>query len=547
MQTIRTLRGNLAAANFPFISDFQGRTIIIPQYDSNYDRQLNSAADPDKDKGIPQVFYMHNCIPAETGYQSVGYTQLIAAANPAQTDFDQYFVLRDTSENKALFVPSTGKNYVYTAVSAAWNSINPLVEGSFPSTGLVTVSYIHKRTFVYYEKVGAFEYDFTTAMFSSVSFTGLTPTNIKGICSAVGYNIAFDDFTIYWSSATGETDFVPSLVTGAGSEIPNDLKGKIVAILPVPQGFFIYSTKNVVSAFYSGNVRFPWIFREIPNSAGITSTNNVGWQATLSLQYAWTTAGLMKLDRGGAEEVFPGVTDFISSHVFEDFDEVTEVFTTTYTLSNFKSKLTFVGSRYLIFSYGISSLTHALLYDTTLKRWGKLKITHIDVFEWPAPNFFGVRSYDQLSPNTYDDLVDNTYDQLSQQQFTTSSPRKDLCFLQQDGTVQLVNFDIGNTAANGVLFIGKYQFVRSSFISLLATELECIRQQSTNFVHKWLTTFDGKFFQATNTPMLMSSPTNSLVRRYQGRTVGQNHTLYIKGAFNLVSFLIEFVLTGGQR
>ena len=545
MPSLRTMRGNLGSANFPFVSDFQGRTIIIPQYDQNYDRQLNSAADPDKDKGVPQVFYMHNCMPSEQGYQSIGFEARIAAMAPPVADFDQYLLLRDSSENKALYVPAGGQNYVYTVPSGQWKSVSPLGIGSFPSTGLITVAYIHKRTFVYYEKLGAFEYDFTAAVFNPVIFAGLSPANIRGICSSVGYNIAFDDTTIFWSSTTIETDFVPSLVTGAGSEIPNDVRGKIVAVLPVPQGFFIYSTRNVVSAFYSGNVRFPWIFREIPNSAGINDSNNVGWQATLSLQYAWTTAGLMKLDRAGGEIVFPGVVDFYADRQFEDFDEITELFTTTYAGSDFRTKLTFVGSRYLVFSYGLTSLTHALIYDTTLKRWGKLKIPHVDAFEWPSPNFFGIRTYDQLLGTTYDQLIGNTYDSLSQQQLLVNSPKRDISFLQQDGTVKTVVFDIGNSASSGVLFIGKYQFTRTNVMTLTGTELESIRI-GANFTHKWLTTWDGKFFSRKNTPMIVGAITGSTAQRYQGRTTGDNHTLYFSGGFNLVSFLIEFIL-GGQR
>lgn len=547
MASLRNLRGNLAAALFPFVSDFQGRTIIIPQYDQNYDRQLNSGADPDKDKGVPQLFYMHNCMPTEAGYQSVGYDTPILPMNPANLDFDSFFVLRDTNENKALFVPAAGKNYVYTLPANGWASINPLSPGSVPGNVLVTASYIHKRTFIYYEKTGAIEYDFTNQVFNAVTFTALNPLVIRGICSAVGYNIAFDDTTIYWSSTVTETDFTPSLVTGAGSQIPTDLKGKIVAVLPVPQGFFIYTTKNIVSAFYSGNIRFPWIFREVPNSSGISSPENVAWQATLSLQYAWTTAGLMKVDRSGAEVVFPALTDFIASRVFEDFDESTELFSTTFLTTDLLTKLQFVGSRYVIVSYGITQLTHAIIYDTTIKRWGKLKITHVDCFNWPAPNFFGIRTYGQLLGTTYAALAGNSYAQLSQQQFIVESLKRNIAFLQQDGTVKIVNFDIGNLTSVGVMFIGKYQFVRNQLIELVGCDLESIGTAVTNFVHKWLTTYDGKFFSLKSTPTLVSYQAGSTAQNYKGRAIGMNHTLYFKGAFNLVSFVIEFVVTGGAR
>lgn len=549
MGSLRTLRGNLASANFPFVSDFQGRSIIIPQWDENYDRQVNAAAsgDPDRDKGVPQVFYMHNVMPTTNGYQSVGYDQMVGPKlAPAVTDFDQYFVLRDSSENKALFSPAGGNNYVYTVPAGGWASINPLPIGTFPSTGLVTSSYIHKRTFIYYEKIGAIEYNFTTQTFAVVAFGGLVAANIRGICSAVGYNIAFDDNVVYWSNTTDETDFVPSLITGAGSETPNDLKGKIVAILPVPQGFFIYTTKNIVSAFYSGNIRFPWIFREVPNSAGINNTNNVAWQATLSLQYAWTTAGLMRIDRSGAEIVFPGLADFVAGRTFEDYDEASQILSTTYASSDFLTKLCFTGSRYLILSYGLTQLTHALVYDTATKRWGKFKVTHVDAFEWPAPNFFGTRTYDQLLGNTYDQLIGNTYDSLSQQQFIVNSIKRDICFLQQDGTVLTVNFDVGNLASNGVLMIGKYQFIRNQFLQLDEVEVECVRANQS-FAMRWLTTYDGKFFLRTATPRLATAIAGSLARLYQGRSVGENHTLFFNGGFNLVAFLMTFIVGGGQR
>lgn len=546
MGTLRTLRGNLASANFPFVSDFQGRSIIIPQWDQNYDRQINTSADPDRDKGIPQVFYMHNVMPTNNGYQSIGYDTAIAAMNPAVTDFTQYFLLRDAAENKALFSPASGNNYVYTVPAAGWASINPLPVGSFPASGLITASYIHKRTFIYYEKIGAIEYDFTTQTFAVVPFAGLVATNIRGICSSVGYNIAFNDTTVFWSNTVDETDFVPSIITGAGSEIPSYCRGEIVVVLPVPQGFFIYTTKNIVSAFYSGNIRFPWIFREVPNSAGIKSTNNVAWQATLSLQYAWTTAGLMKIDRSGAEIVFPSLADFVAGRTFEDYDEGSATLLTTYYGSDFLTKLCFTGSRYLILSYGLTQLTHAVVYDTASKRWGKFKITHVEAFEWPAPNFFGVRTYDQLLGNTYDQLLGNTYDELSDQQFIVNSVKRDICFLQQDGTVKVVNFDVGNDTSNGVMLIGKYQFIRDSLVQLDQVEVECIRQ-NVSFVHKWLTTYDGKFFQQTTTPTLATLVTGSLSRLYQGRNIGMNHTLFFQGGFNLTSFLMTFVVAGGQR
>ena len=491
MPQYRSLRGNLAAANYPFISEFQGRTIIVPQFDQNFIKDINSVADPDKDRGVPQVFYMHNVMPTAQGFQSISYDTIGAAMDPPVTDFDQAFTLRDSAENKALWSPSSGNSYIFNGNTNAWQQVSPLPPNSFPANYLISIANIHGRTIVFYEKVGAYEYDFTNNIFNGVTLLGLNVANIRGILSSTGYMLAYDDSTVYWSNTQVEVDFVPSIVTGAGSQVPNDLKGKIVTVLPVAAGFIVYTTKNAVFAQYSGNIRFPWIFKEIPNSSGVKVPEDVTWQANLSFHYVYTTTGLMKVDRIGCEQVFPEATDFMTAQVMEDYDELTGVFSLFGTAGQLKHKLSFVGSRYLILSYGVQYLTHALVYDTGLKRWGKVKIPHVDVFEWPAPNFFGPRSYDQLTPNTYDDLEGTTYDQLSMQQASTTDPKLDVVFLQSDGTMQRLNFALTQANSNGVLLIGKYQFYRDKTIIIEAIDMENVPAENT-FTFQILSTWDGR-------------------------------------------------------
>ena len=68
-----TYRANLSAKSFPFISDNWGRTVIVPQYDNTFNRELSSQEDSDRDVGIPQAYYMHNVMPTAQGFQSVGW------------------------------------------------------------------------------------------------------------------------------------------------------------------------------------------------------------------------------------------------------------------------------------------------------------------------------------------------------------------------------------------------------------------------------------------------------------------------------------------
>jgi len=83
-----------------------------------------------------------------------------------------------------------------------------------------------------------------------------------------------------------------------------------------------------------------------------------------------------------AQIVLPEITDFLAGKVFEDFDEVTKELSLTELTATMKKKTKFISSRYLIVSYGITEFTHALIYDIALERLGKLKIAHVDCFEY---------------------------------------------------------------------------------------------------------------------------------------------------------------------
>jgi hypothetical protein len=75
------IRGNLSSAYFPLVSQYHGRTVIVSGQDNNFNRQLYSSADNDKDIGIPQMYYGHNIMPTGTGFLSVGFEQRVPAVD----------------------------------------------------------------------------------------------------------------------------------------------------------------------------------------------------------------------------------------------------------------------------------------------------------------------------------------------------------------------------------------------------------------------------------------------------------------------------------
>lgn len=539
-------RGNLSAARFPLVSAFHGRTIILPQYDMNYQRnQIFAGADQDRDIGVPQVYYMQNVMPTEQGYQSVGFSPAITGV-PGLTDFDQAIVVLDASGNKYLYSPASGKNRIFDAPNLAWAAYNDL-SAVVPNNVLVTSAFVQGVFYIFYANNGCYMYNNITKNFDAVVLNGLVTANIVGICGSNGYLLAWDsNGTLYWSSATTPTDFVPSLVTGAGSGAITDVKGNIVCILPANNGFIVYATQNAVGGVFTSNLRFPFNLKEITGSGGIRDKEHVSYESNLEEHYALTSAGLQAFTKNSCKTLLPETSDFITSRIFEDYDDATKLFTVQYITSDLLIKLAVIGARFFVLSYGISSLTHALIYDIVQKKWGKVKIVHVDCFQFSTPNLYGAVTYDMLlTLNTlYSDLLDTTYDDLSTAVKVPDKARRIIGFLQNDGTVQLLNFDLGQINHSAVLLLGKYQFVRGNYIQFFGVEVENV-DQGSNYQCFVLPSYDGKNFAPAVTPFLKNN--TGLLREYALRNTAQSHTLLFIGSFSLTSVIITYAKGGEIR
>ena len=567
-----TYRANLSAKSFPLISDNWGRSVIVPQYDNAFSRQLASAEDTDKDVGIPQVFYMHNVMPTPQGFQSVGYTTVIAAHASVVT-FTSVWILRDSSDTKALLgVTAAGDFYVNTG--SAW-----VFKFTAPVNNQVTVAYVSGITYIYVGLSGCYSYNFGTALFSSVTLGGLDATKVVGITSSVGYllawtvpinsvartlttttgsgiltgavttgvvinqsvsgtgiplgakvvsiaagvSITIDQLAtangtvainfaaiaagVAWSSTIDSTDFVPSLVTGAGGGNIEGARGAITYLVAHTLGFIAYTTNNAVSAVYSNNARYPFTFREIISSGGLSSLDLVAYDANTGNHYAYTTSGLQIVSTSQTQTIIPELTDFISGKYFEDYDEVTGIFTRTLLTATMAKKVNVIADRYLVVSYGITGLTHALIFDLSLKRWGKIRIPHVSTIE-----------YLLLTPGAFE------------------IPKQSIGFMQANGTIKVIDF--GAYAANslGVIALGKYQFIRSRLLQLDTISVENIYDQAATSL-TILSSLDGKNAVASVPTSLYTSGTLAV---YGARAQGINHALILKGNFLLESLVLVF-------
>lgn len=519
-------RGNLSAKAFPFLTDFQGRTVIVAGQDNTFNRSLVSSEDVDRDVGVPILYYCHNVLPAPYGFNSVGYEQLIPALTPAISTFTSVKVLRSNAVSATVngprfyFSPTpSGTHYTFILGGTKWLPINTVVP--YPATTTITYATLQGISYIFFAGIGCYKWDSVLNTLIAVTLTGLNAANILGITTYQGYMVAYDASSVYWSSVldidytTASVDFTPSLTTGAGQIRPEGARGPITVVLPATFGIAVYTASNIVSAVYSGNSRYPFNFKEVVASGGCTSGDLVSYDSNTGNQYAYTTSGIQMVTATATQTSFPEITDFLAGQDFEDFDEVTRTFNMQSLTKPMKKRLTSVADRYLIFSYGVDSLTHAVVYDMTQKRYGKLKVNHVDCFE-----------YEYLDPAIAD------------------APRRSIAFLKADGSVSVVNPSVTFATSNGVLLLGKFQYVRSRLMSLEGVEIQTVHPTQSASVYDLASMSGGTIESVERVQGYETSQSGQSQRIYKFHKTAMNHSILLIGGFFLSSFILTFHIHG---
>jgi len=542
------LRANLMAGDFPLCSRFQGNTVLFGQYDQKSPQASGAAIGTGKDNDeVPEAYYMHNVLPTVHGYKSVAYQTIINPPISGGIRFTRIIAMRDSDEPKDkdrgyIGITADARTFLISTLNTQWVDITPAGQPICD----VTVATVAGMTYIFYANWGMFWVDMDINVLIPMTLTGLTTaiTNIVGITSSNNYLILHDGFSIYWSNPLSATDFTPSLITGAGSEIPSTVGGLIKAIYPLSTGFAIYSTSNIVLSLYTGNTRYPWIFKEANNSAGIDVLTDVAPAGDNGTNYAWTSGGLLQVSLQGCTPVYPAATDFLSGAIFEDYDPLTKALNTQYLTKPLKVQLLFSSARLLVISYGISSLTHCIVYDTVLKRAGKLKIPHVTAFDfmmdysgsgvpWKDKTLFNWNSGNNATTG---------WNQVKRLSADAAIPRHTLAFVQEDGSIKLAMLDYGNFTADAVLILGKYQLTRTQLITVQEVDVETIDPENSNFKLSLISTVRIFGELVTSTTSLYTPSMYS--RIYPARVTGITHSLRVEGSFNLVSVTFRFSKAG---
>lgn len=589
----RRYRIGLNNARFPLVSTWQPRAVSIPSLDtSGRQPRQYQGSDENIDFNIPQILYGENFVPVANGVKSVSYAELISSTldpvDPAP-DFDQIFPLRDAAENQVLYSPAKGKNWIFNRavtplawrrflMSGIWNpgattlELDPASTHTL-ATARVTRGYVDGRTIVCYSRLllretaaHANKHDGSLLFWNSAStatpLTHITDPQgttslirnlpfargeIDGVAASNGYLLVWSNLRVAWAPFDGTAFnfqiYANGEVTGAGSQIPEDVEGPITAIIPVSGGYIIFTDKNAVAAFYNANnFASPWIFKRISNAGGIENYELCAEKENKRGQVvAYTSGGLQAITLNSAEPVFSDVSDFLGGHYIERFETGGLTFEAGEVATYFDVKLALCGNRFLTVSYGTlpGIFSFALVYDYSLDRWGKMRIIHRDCF--PLAGFGNNTvdmTYAMLGDVSYSYFDNISYDQMTVTTGRVRYPNEAVAFLQDNGRVMVAMMDWrAQTSLESEAFvvIGKNQLGRANWTTLHTLEVEGLRAGGQ--VATWRS-LDGLNLQPAEIGF-MRSQTGEVAEVGFDMPTGKNHTFYIKGDFSLYSIIAE--------
>lgn len=388
---------NLSAADFVLSFSFKGQSVVMPGADQNTLPNLSlSGSTPQKGLNVPQLYYCENVVPTSEGYRSVQYQYFIEPPVTAGQFVKLYTVYDGETNSAVIGVTRDRRLYILSFYSGGlWIPLALPAGYTWSVNSRFTTATVVGLALLCIEGVGIFTLSIPTSTLTKSTVLGITDTLIRGITASSNYLIAFDATTVYWSSTLNPLDFIPSLITGAGSAKPTGLKGSIRLCREIAGGFIIYTDVNMVSAAYSSSLQFPFVFVVLQGGAGIRSEHAVAYDVNQSDHFAWTSAGLLRIELHAAELIAPQITDLIGSGLSDKTTSFDGYPTTDRSSADKEVRLAFLASRYIALSFGYLNtneeatqlpqprLTQTFLFDSQLNRWGKLNVDHIQLLETP--------------------------------------------------------------------------------------------------------------------------------------------------------------------
>lgn len=512
-------RANLSSAIFPLTYNNVGGTVIVPGPDQNYDRRVDPAGEQ-KTAGIPQAIFLENVLPTEYGYQSVGYFDLPSIP----LSVGQYITFAYLTNDNFIAAQTSAPTNRW-AINKHNNILNAASPWNFQTTGPSDVwntfdygtAFVRGYNYGYIPNVGGVKITEGGILLWEHWVQSEPFTNFNG-----GYLIASHNYLVgitpttgevQWSSTTAPTDFTPSLVTGAGSTIPNEFNSLVVGVRNTSEGFIMYCTRNAIAATYTGNSRYPWKFREIDGAYGYDRNDDIAGPKGAEAHYAIDAQKTLRaVTTSGAQKIAPEVSTWLRGQpALESWNNTSkQVTVTSLAGAKLRTWLRYVMNRYLFLSYTDARLSltndyqHILVYDTLLQRYGRLKVDHYFIWEYDG----------------------NVY------------------FLSRTGQCKMLRFDLAVSAAahDATLILGKFQYVRSRHIDLhnVRTEHGLDSNYTVGVISSLAGTTAGTYTQ------LVPSYTSPDANEYDCRLTGMNHQIVIRGKFDINTLNLTFSPGAGR-
>lgn len=531
------VRITLDSANVPMLSTHTGPTVVYVKEGLAKLKQEIKPTEAPWELTEPQLIFGENIMPMARGVTSVSYFSRLPAL-AGVTDFRRGGTYR-TATNEFGFwaVTTSGKLYVKSVTDATW--VDRTAVG-WPSGWELTITRINGVTYFHIEYYGTYKFN-DDGSISAVTLVGLVGSVIKGIVASVGRLFAYTSDTLMYCSEVDPLDFTPSLVTGAGSTKIQYTRGNILLVESTSFGLFIYAAENVVACQETGNTAAPYLFTEVENSAGITDLEYVATAPGVDAVYAFGSGGLQLVGVKAAVPIFPEISDFLALRTVENYNYTTHMIEQNSFLSRLNVKIGYVASRYFVISFGVVGLTHMLVYDTALRRWGRLKKDHVDIFT----------INESLSSGgwiPYDDVVIPAVEVMvpaGQMKVTASLPSQETFgVLEANGAISTLDFNIvGVENHKSVAVIGKIKLRRGRECSVQEVTTEGVMESPDMYVGDSVS-FRRAPFQPPVAMYQGAYDADSMTAWFLGSAVGAYHNIHIEGMFDLTGFSVVMVPEG---
>jgi hypothetical protein len=298
---------------------------FIPVDPNRYPENLHGTGDEDQpETRVPVIPYMgYNFLPTSNGYKSFfGTNKALGIDALAPNKADDIFIFQTLDyKNVLIALCDTGIWAKAANVGGAWTQ---LIAQVAPADAVFYEWYttvIKNRLYVYRANDAQFyKIDTNIAAPLGIDCTAIVPNFITPTAQLgmfrLGARIGFWDATnaVAWCNPDDFSDFTPNVITGANVTTFNSVLGKISAIRAHGNNAIVYASKSITGLSVQPAETFFVKAISILDKAGVPYARQSVASLPDDTHFAYTSAGIYKIDNGKAEVIVPEVYDYFKNY-----------------------------------------------------------------------------------------------------------------------------------------------------------------------------------------------------------------------------------------